>query len=185
MPQKLSETEPPLTPQRKLLPSAGGGWQEPAAPPPLPQGTAAKPEGHRKTQPRPQPCGAGPSHRNWQAVVRKGLFPAHMETRGPHVASVVFPRRGGAKAGRPDFQTSLQSSRPEPSQAFPSQGPQLPSGLSSTFGLSFCRPSPCCQPTAPSPSGFGQGLGSSEFGFQQWCAGCPQALGTLEQASES
>lgn len=56
----------------------------------------------------------------------KGLFPAQMETRRPHVASVVFPRRSGAKAGRPDFQTSTQSTSPEPSQAFPSHGPQLP-----------------------------------------------------------
>lgn len=107
----------------------------------------------------------------------EGLFPAQMETQGPHVASVVFPRRSGAKAGS----WISKPQRGALSRALPGFPLPLPRASASlfpvasglAFGLCFCISSPAsatrCQPTVPSPSGFGQCLRSSGIGFgSQW-----------------
>lgn len=106
------------------------------------------------------------------------MFPAQMETRGPHVASVVFPRRRGAKAGRPDFQTSRQSSRPEP----PSRPLPQPSAslfpVASAQSLTFVS-ADLTHPVSPQPlpTGFGQGPGFSGFGLPWLSSGMQAALG--------
>lgn len=61
MPQQLHETEPPLTPQRKLLPSAGGGWQGPAAPPPSPRVQQPSRRATGKLSPAPSPAVQAPA----------------------------------------------------------------------------------------------------------------------------
>ena len=114
-------------------------------------------------------------------MVGKRLFPAQMETRGPHVASVVFPRRTGAKAGRPDFQTSTQDTRSRVLPGFPPLSgfsflyPQWPLAQP-LFLHHVCG---VCQAHDPSPTGLGHGLGFSRFGFlaQRWCTGCPTPSG--------
>lgn len=108
----------------------------------------------------------------------KGLFPAQMETRGPHVASVVFPRRSGAKDGRPDFQTSRQSSRPEPpSRPLPQASASL-SPVASAQSLTFVS-ADLAHPASPQPlpTGFGQGPGFSGFGLPWLSSGVQAALG--------
>lgn len=111
------------------------------------------------------------------------MFPAQMATRGPHVAAVVFPRRRGAKAGRPISKPRRGAPGQSPPRRCPPTSPSLPfpSGLGSACGLCFCTSSPSPQPLPP--TGLGQGLRSSGFGFQWLSSGCrlPQALRTLEQ----
>ena len=115
------------------------------------------------------------------------MFPAQMETRGPHVAFAVFPRRSGAKAGRPDFQTSAQNARPEPSQAFPSPGPQLPRfqwppAQPLAFASAYLAelphhvlPEPRPLPHWPWPRPGVLWIGVPVA--QQWRAGCPRPSG--------
>lgn len=114
----------------------------------------------------------------------KGLFPAQMETRGPHVASVVFPRRSGAKAGRPDFQTSGQSSRPEPPSL------PLPRASASLFPVTSAQSltfvfADLAHPASPQPlpTGFGQGPGFSGFGLSWLSNGLQAALGPQDPAT--
>lgn len=106
------------------------------------------------------------------------MFPAQMETRGPHVASVVFPRRSGAKAGRPDFQTLRQSSRPEPPSL------PLPRASASLFPVALAQSltfvsANLAHPASPQPlpTGFGQGPEFSGFGLPWLSSGVQAALG--------
>lgn len=151
----------------------------------LPPGYNSKARALLQKPNSPQLCPIGPSHRNKQAVVGIRLFPAQMETLGPHVASVVFTRRSGAKAGRPISKPQLRAPVQSPPRPSPPTGLSfpLPSGLQlSLWPLLLCIwPCFCITHTAsPQPlptKPLAKALGSSGFGSRWLISGMQATQG--------
>lgn len=171
MPWQLSETQPHLIPQRKPFPRGllcrpkmEEGGKSPSS---LSQGYSNKargpPENNSTPSPAPQAPATGTSRLWWGKDCSQHRWKPKGHTWLLWFSpDAVEPRLEG-RISKPRCKAPGQSPprlSPPTSLSFP-----VPSDLGSAFGLCFCTSSPSCQPTAPSPTVFGQGLGSSGLGF--------------------